>query len=292
MSSQGTLAQLAMDAELPFDASSEAYEFVPPETLKKTGTHLETEGIRGTRSHDSRRVVEGTIEVAGSITLHPTPAMLDRLLPRILGAAENDDVFDLAETLPEFQVMFDRVAKVYTYTGCKIDKATFKGSSGTLIELTLDIIGKAEIEGDAGTFPALTMPADAPYVFHQGALTLQSAARSFFDFELTIDNALAARFANSQTATDIAAQDRIVTFKCTTPFTAAEAGLYNQAVAGAAASMVFTNGSQSTTFDFAALQFPPQTPTVPGKSEIPLILEGTARRTAAAAELTVTNVSD
>lgn len=288
--SMGHQAQLAMDVATPFDASSEPYEFVS-ESLRKQGEILDTSGIRGTRSHVAERTREGSDTVSGSITMHVSPAMLDALLPRILGAPENLDVFDLAETIPEFHIMIDRVAKVFTYEGCRVSKATFKGAAGGLIELVLDVVGKTETVGNAGTFPVLSMPVDPPYVFSDGVLTLQAAQRTFMDFELTIDNALKSRFANSRTATDISPEDRVATFRCTNPFTADEADLYGQALAGAAASLVFTNGSYSTTFSFAALQFPDQSPVVGGKGEIPLQLEGIARKTGATAELTVTHDS-
>ena len=78
---------------------------------------------------------------------------------------------------------------------------------------------------------------------------------------------------------------------CTTPFTSDEVDLYNQALAGAAASLVFTNGGYSTTFSFAALQFPDRSPVVPGKTEIPLELHGTARKSGSTSELVVTHDS-
>jgi hypothetical protein len=288
--SMGHQAQLALDAVTPFDSSSEPYEFVS-EKLRKQGQILDTSGIRGTRSHASERTREGTYEVSGSITLHASPAMLDNLLPRILGAAESTDTFDLAETIPEFQVMVDRVAKVFTYQGCKIDRATFRGSAGGLVELSLDILGKTESVGNAGTFPSLTLPTDPPYVMQDGVLTLLASARKFTDFEIVIDNALASRFSNSQTATDISPTDRIVTFRCSNPYTSDETDLYEQALAGAAATLVFTNGGYSTTFSFATLQFPDLSPVVAGKGEIPLTLEGIARKSGSTAELIVTHDS-
>lgn len=288
--SMGYQARLAMDAVTPFDVSSEPYEFVS-EALQKQGEILDTAGIRGTRSHSVERTRSGTEKVEGSITLHVSPTMLDTLLPRILGGSEDADVFDLAETIPEFQVMVDRVAKVFTYEGCRVNKATFRGSSGGLLELVLDLIGKTESVGNAGTFPALTMPVDPPYVFHDGVLTVASTQRRFMEFEIVIDNALQARFANSATATDVSSADRIVTFRCKSPFTADEVDLYNLPLAGAAASLTFTNGGYTTTFDFPALQFPDRSPVVAGREEIPLELEGIARKTGSTAELTVTHDS-
>lgn len=266
---------------------TEAIEFVS-ESVKKTGTILDTNGIRGTRSHASERTAEGTYTVAGQITLHPTPAVLDLWLPRILGANESTDTFALADTLPEFDLLIDRVAKRFVYGGCKVNKATFSGSSGQLIQLVLDIIGKTETESDTA-FPSITDPTDPPYVFHQGALTLVGSARSFNSFETVVDNLLVTRFSNSQSATAINPGDRIVSFKCETPYTSSETDLYNQALLGSAGSLVFTNGNRSLTFTYGKLQFPANSPVIAGKGEIPLTLDGIARMTGSTRELVVVN---
>lgn len=292
--SQGAQARLCMEpgaAPHTFDTSSEPYEFTS-ESVQKKGKILDTSGIRGTRSHHVSRTRAGTYEVGGTITLHPSPLDLDLLLPRILGADESNDTFNLAETLPAFGILIDRVADTFEYTDCKVSKATFKGSAGGLVELSLEILGTAEATGTP--FPSLsldTSSAAAPYVFSDGVLTLQSAARKMMDFELVIDNGLNARFTNSQMATSITPQDRTITLKTTSPFTTDEVDLYEQALAGAAGTLVLTNGGLSTTFTFAALQAPAVSPVVGGKQEIPLKLKMTARMTGSTRELVVTHDS-
>lgn len=268
---------------------TEAIEVVSCNVAKK-GTILDTNGLRGTRSHASERTQAGTYEVSGQIVLHPTPAVLDLLLPRILGANESTDSFALADTLPEFDLLVDKVAKRAVYGNCKINKATFAGKSGELPTLTLDIMAKTE-SISATSFPSITAPTDPPYVFHHGALTLVSSARDFFDFELSIDNVLSRRFANSQSATSIMPTDRIVTLKATTPYTSSEIDLYNQTLLGSAASLVFTNSGYSTTFTLGTVQFPDMSPVISGKDEIPLSLEGIARMTGSTRELVVTHDS-
>ena len=161
--SAGSLCKLALEPlDGAFDASSEPYEFVS-ETIRKRATIVDTGGIRGTRSHHAARTRAGAYEVGGTIVLHPSPADLDLLLPRILGTAESSDSFALADSLENFYfgVMVDRVAKVFTYGGCYVDRATFRSSAGGLLELSLEIVGKTESVGNAGTFPALTLGASA-----------------------------------------------------------------------------------------------------------------------------------
>jgi len=288
--SMGQQAKLAADAAgTAVAAFSEPYEFVS-ESMRKSGTVLDTAGIRGSRSHVSERTRFGMSAVGGSLLMHATPAMLDKWLPRILGAAESSDTFALAETLPEFALLIDRVARRFVYDQCKVDRAVFRGSAGGLVTLAIDVVGKTEAVS-ATAFPALAMPTDPPYVMQDGVLTLQAGPREFTEFEIIVDNALARRFSNSETATDIRPSDRAVSLRCAIPYTSDSVDLHNQALAGAAASLVLTNGTYSTTFSFATLQFPDRSPVVAGKREIVLELTGIARTFGSTSELVVTHDS-
>lgn len=290
--SMGWASRLSMAAAgTAIGSYAEAHEILS-ESMQAKGEIADTNGIRGTRSHASERTAAGVINVGGQLNYAVDPVILDLLLPRILGADEATNVFALTDALPTFDLLIDRITKRFVYTGCYVNKATFKGQQGSKpIDLTLDILAKAESAPSATAFPTITAPSAAPYVFSQGVLTLVGSSRQILDFEVTIDNALQARFANSQTATDISPTDRIVTIKCTTPFTSTEYDLYNQTLLGSAASLVITNGSLSTTFTFGKIQFPAMSPVVAGKQEIPLTLEGIARMTSTTRELVVTNVS-
>ena len=112
------------------------------------------------------------------------------LLPYICGAAESTNVFALADALPEFYLMIDRGAKVFTYAGCRISKATFTGTKGDLLFLELDIEAETETIGNAGTFIPLTNPQEKPFIMEDGVLTLQGETRVFEKFSLTIENVL------------------------------------------------------------------------------------------------------
>lgn len=291
-------ASVGSQAKLGFGAASpvtSALEFLA-ESLRATKTILDTSGIRGTRSHVSERTRAGTYTVSGSIVCNPAPDELNGLLQHIMGGAPQvgtpvgKTTFPLAESLPAalfFSV--DRVAKVFTYDLCKIVRATFRASEGGLLELTMDIEGGTETVGAAGTFPALTHTTQAPFVFQDAVLTMQSGARAIKDFELVIENvADTTRFMNSQTRAEVPIIDRIVTLRCTTAYAASETALYDQAVAGAAANMTFTNGGFSLNFDIpGVLQVPAVTPIVSGKGEVLLQMEGVARKSGANAELSV-----
>lgn len=290
-SSQGFQARLSLGpVGTAIDAFAESCEFIS-ESLHKEQTTVETGGMRGTRSHPAERTRDATAVIRGDIRLSATPRLLDLLLPRILGAPEVADLFALAETVPEFDVLIDRVARRFVYGGCRVDKAVFRGKAGGLLEMTLSLAGKTETVS-AVPFPAITPPVDLPYVFHEATLTLLGIARQMLEFELVVDNRLVARFTNSTTATDVSATDRIVTLACVLPFTTAEVDLYGPNVAGAGAgSLAFTNGGAHLTFSLPRVQFSDRSPAVTGRGEILLRLQGTARTAAGVPELTVVNDS-
>ena len=112
------------------------------------------------------------------------------------------------------------------------------------------------------------------------------------EFELAIDNRLVAdRFMNSTTVTDIPEGDRMITLRTTHAWAAANTDLNDQALAGAAGTLLFTNGGYSTAFGFATLQCPAESPVVAGKQEVPLVLNMIARKSGSTSELVVTHDS-
>jgi hypothetical protein len=268
-------------------AYAESYEFVG-ESLAKKMTILETAGIRGTRSHPAERTRDGTYSVAGTIHFHCSRGLLDLLLPRILGGGSSP-TFTLAEALPAFDVLIDRVASRFVYGTCKVSRALFKARASGLLELALELAG--ETEAASGTaFPTIAAPTDSPYIWQDCVVTLAGNPRVVTEFELEIDNHLRARFSNSQTATDLYPTDRTINLRCAVPFTSDDTDLYGPSTAGAAAgSLVFTNGAHSVSFSLAQVQFADRSPTVGGKGEIFLHLDGTAKRLGGTSELVVTN---
>jgi len=267
------------------------------EGVIKSQTLMNTSGLRGTRSNSANRARLGTYSVGGTIMVNPSPNMLDVLLPIILGAAESSDIFAVAEALSVFGIMVDRVGQVHRYSDCKVSRAVFRGSEGSLLELELDVMGKAEVVGE--TFPVdITLgnaAADQPYTFMDSAsgYIINSVTYPINSFELTIDNLLEARFRNSVTATCITAQDRIVSLRTNHPWTTTEAAaLYNGTMfPGLAGSLTFTNGGTSLKFDFPNLQSSDQSPSVQGKTEVTYDLDMLALETAATKEIVVTSDS-
>jgi hypothetical protein len=284
----GSQSRLSMAAAGTAVASySEAHEFVS-ENLAKSLTILDTGGIRGTRSHPAERTRDGTYTVQGTVNYHGSKGLLDLLLPRILGGGTSP-TYTLAETLPFFDCLIERVADRFVYGNCKVNQATFKARASGLLELELALIGETETVS-AAAFPAIAPPVDAPYIWQDCVVTLNSVPRVVTQFELVIDNHLEARFSNSQTATDLYPTDRTIRLACTVPFTGDTTDLYGANTGGAAAgSLVFTNGAHALSFSLAQVQFADHSPVVAGKREIFLHLAGTAKKTGSTSELVVTN---
>ena len=299
--SQGSQAKLLVDVDTTFDASSERYQFLY-ETMKKSVRIVGARGITGTRSQSVERTRLGSYQVGGRLSMEANSGDLDKWLPRILGAAESTDSFALAESLPTFYMLFDKVGGVLRYDACYVNRAIFRSQAGPgddeeeLVEMILEIMAKDEDPDQAwpGTAPALPTTANrAPYILSDGVLTIGSAY-SIKNFVLVIDNHLQPRWTNSLTATEICPADRTVMLRTTNPFTTTEfAAFYDLSTSpdGAAATLVFTNGDYSTTFTMAGLQWADNSPNVRGKTEIPLVLDFYARMKSTSRELVVTNVS-
>lgn len=289
----GTFGQIAIDSALPFDTSSIPIEVELPESLHEEAEIIETNGMRGTTDHNSERTREGLKKVSGSIKVPCSRITLDALLPYILGGSESTNIFALAETLPEFYMMVDRGAKVFTYSGCRIAKASFNSSSGQMLMLDLDIEAETETTGDAGSFPSLTFPTEKPYIMKDGVLTLQSATRQFNNFNLTITNQLNTElFENNLTRYDIPLIDREISLATDHPWDTDNVDLVKQALAGAAGTAVFTNGAASgdvLTFAMAAIQYANKTPTNQAKDVTRLPLEGMVRSLGSTKSLITTN---
>ena len=292
-STQGALSELCVQ-NAAINTSATAIEFVS-QGLVQTAEIIDTNGIRGTRSHVTSQTRAGTYAVAGPIVINPSPNDFATWLPYILGSGGA-----LAETIPTFWIGYnplgvDTASKSFEFAGCYVNRAVIRGRPQQPIEMQLDIIGQTSA---VLTYPAISQgiaTADQPYVFSDFVWTYNSVARPLLGFELTIDNFLDARFTNSLTATDITPQDRLITFRPTSTFTVTELdALFGLAQAGQTSSTLVgthTADSYSASFAFHTLQAPNNMPAVTGKTEVPLTIDFVARGVNANEELVVTNDS-
>lgn len=297
----GVLANFGMNANTTSSpaAATEAYEFLS-ENLTTAREVIRTEGLRGTRLHPVERIRQGRQTPGGDITMQPTYAELVNLLPRIIGAAvggAGTNSYTISDTVPvAFQTVIDRIAKVFTYTGCRVGKAVFKSAPGQPLELAMTVQALAESIGNSGTFAALTVANNPPFIFEDGVLTLGGTTYQILDFETTIDWKLKEdRWVNSLTRTDLPSLDVQVLTKFTVPFTSDTAALYDAsawAQAGSPLTYGITGNINFNAFGagagaagvslglvFGNLVFPAEkSPNVAGRDEIGMVLSGEARR--------------
>jgi hypothetical protein len=180
-----------------------------------------------------------------------------------------------------------------------VNQATFQFSRGQFMRLSMEIVGQDETIGASGSFPSYTIVPNTAYTIFDAVLTLLTYARGFEQCSVTIaNNLIRDRYLNSNTLTDIPLGPRQTTLSVNLPYT--EIDLYKQAMSGdAAATLVVTNGSATgngtTTFTFATLQTPAESPNVGSREgEIMLTLNSIARGTISGStitpELSITHV--
>lgn len=284
----GTLGQLGIDdsgaATIRFNYESEA--------LVANEEFVDGNGIRGTRSRFIDRLRGGLIRVGGPIVLQPNAVELSNLLEWICGASPSGSgtvTYALSDTLPSRDVTIDRVVKVHTFTGCKVDKATFEATEGRPLKVTLDLIGQTETIGNAGTFPTLSIDtATGPFMMQDLVLTLNSLAVTCKTYKLVIDNMIdKERYFNSRTLSTVETLDRVVTLETMVPYGDWQA-LYNVGPAGFAASAVFTNGGAAFSMSMVKVAMPRQLNGTEGRKEIMLPLTGNAWKSGSTMEVVTT----
>jgi len=259
---------------------------------------VSTDGIRGTRSQVGTQVGEGTISVGGTVQLAPRPDELAILLTYIMGANSGND-YTLTETLPAFiaQAKYGSVM-TGTYSGLKVNQATFSSAKNQPLKLALDCQGKAHVTNIAFADIESTLSIKRPYMHHQGALTIgavgSESALAYDNPQLVINNALQTdRFQNSQTRTDLPEQDRQITFAADFPFTSAEKTLfYQRAIEGLQATWTITRGDDSIAFVMPLLQYASESPIINARGqEVGWRISLNAKHNGTDKELVITNVN-
>lgn len=280
----GAQAQLAIQDSatptFPDTTASLLYEFLS-ESLTLNQEQIDVSGMSGSRERRAQTLVDGPEIIEGDIRMYLTAIDLDTWLPRILGGTKQADTpsagldtFDMAELLPEFGALIDRVASngtrsTFAYKGCKVSRAVITGSVGQPVTMTVTIMGQTEdFHGEA--FPSgQTYPTGAnsqPYVFHEATVSYNSQLYQFNSFELIIDNLAEARHENSITAEEICATDLAVNLNMNVPWIDTFAPDYR--AADVTGYLKFTKGAFSSTFTFGELVQRAQAPNVDGKTQI------------------------
>lgn len=249
---------------------------------------INANGVRGTRSQSVEKIRQGLQRIGGTIDLQPTAVEWSYLLPWILGANASGTNYTLSDTLQARYVSFDRVTKVFTYDGCKVDRATIRCTQGQPLSLSLDVVGLTETIGNAGSFPNITLDTSTgPFTFADanGNMTVNGTTVTPRDWSITISNMLDRdRFFNSNTMASVETRDRSVMVSMTLPY-GDQSALYGAGPTGVQMNVTFTNGATSLFVYCPALVFMRDSPNVSGKEEIMLPISGRAFKTGTTSEL-------
>lgn len=281
----GTFNRLGFAASGETTATAE-FEFLEGTTLGLSETFIDTNGLRGTRSHGSERVRRGTRRVDGTINLAPTPVELATLLPLIFGANASGTSYPLGESLTEFNLFAVRDGTVYTCSDCVVASATFSAAEGGPMQLSMTVIGKDEAASGSMGSAAIDLTTQ-PFVLHDAAVSVAGSAREVSSFSLTIDNVVEAKYRNSATLTQLKATDRIVTVDLPVSL-GTDGALYGSALAGVATTITLTNGTVSLAFSMAKVQAPKQPLPFGQRGILDLPWRGVARKESTTNELVTT----
>lgn len=235
------------------------------------------EAITGYYDPLKERVSLGLQVLTLNIRLRPTPKDVTVIMP-LIG-------FELATgtwTLPNstspasFTSIIDRSAKVHTYSTCYVNRATLAGQTGNKpLVLDLQIFCSTFSEGTSFGSPT-ALNNDGPYPFTGGVLTLRSTTRVFDRFAMSINNNLQRLFENSLTANCIDVTKRDITLATSVPYNTTNADLFTTPFItdadGAAGTLAFTKGNQSTSIALNNVKEIARPAGIPGKVAVRLPL--------------------
>lgn len=260
------------------------FEFAEGSTLGLVENFIDTNQLRGTRSHGSERVRRGTRRVEGQINMAPTALDLVTWLPLIYGGTPVSTSYPLGESLTLFNLFPVRDATVYTCSDCIVDSATFSAQEGGPLQMSLSLIGKDETAAGSMGSAAVDVTTQ-PFVLHDVVVSIGGTAREVTSFELTVQNAVETKYRNSATPTQLKATDRTVTVSL--PVSLGDhSALYGSAIAGVAVVATFTNGATSLAFTLAAVQAPKEPLPFGQRGILDLPWRGVARKSGSTLELT------
>lgn len=274
------------------DASYTELEFIDGSTIGLQEQFADSNGMTGSRTRTAARTVQGIRQTGGTLLFQPTPLELDLLLPWALGGTKSTNSIPLAETVLARWLKTYRDGVYHMYDGVKVESITFNCSEGSLLSVSLSVVGVDEVESVAPTTPTAFDVATSPYIMHQCVASVAATEYPFRSYQLTLNNMLEVRHNNSQTPTSIRATDRRVTVGMGLPYGDA-AALYGSAVGGVAVVATFTNGARSLVLSAPKVQTP-RTPLPFGaRGALNLDWMGTARGdgTTINSELAVSNDS-
>lgn len=274
----GSLARMAIDSATPFDVNSFWTEF-DSEGIAFDQPTLMREGIRGTRMMDMSGNVRSGLRVGGPITMSVTRLVLDNFLPFALGANESSNVFNVAESIPDFYMLLDKKHDIYLLSEGKIGGMTLAGEQNQPVKATFDTEFESYTAGQSWPGTLVQPDTSKPYFFADaGQVTIDSTAREIFGFEVRVDNVLSADQWGTNLTRDelIIPTNRVVTANLTVSGDSANAGLLDHTISGEAVSLVLTSANEASsviTIAFGRLHVQRVVPVIGGKGPVRMQLQ-------------------
>ena len=155
----------------------------------------------------------------------------------------------------------------------------------------MDILGIAETEGAAGTFSSTSLDvASKPWMFHQGAVTVDGTTVTPQNIEFTVDWLPdTERFFNSQTLTAVNTQGRVINVSMSLPY-GDTAAIYTSSLlnTGVQTVITFTNDTKILTFTFVKTAYRKMAPEINSRGEIMLPIVGQAFKSSSTLPLVTT----
>lgn len=291
-----------------FDDQSERYEILA-ENIRYTDVLLGGNGLTGTIDRTGIHTRHGARVVTGQFTLEVGPYEIASWFPRIFGGSTSGNTISTAEefNLNPFDIMLKRDQGTVIYRHCGVRSAVLNAASSVsgpeqVLRLTIDILGFEEHNATyPDPAPALPTQDRLYWLIGDGQLMLTPGGGSqgeyYFDsFSLRIDNNLTPILRNFLNVTALQSRGREITFRASTPYTAAShAGLYIDFFEGdgslnfLSSKSTETPAAYTTTISLKDLRSTRRTPNASGPGEIPLFLDMKAHRKGTDEPITVTN---
>jgi hypothetical protein len=303
---QGALGKLCMkegSGEIDFSTGATGFPFFR-ESLQKRARIGHPDVIIGSREEVSERARFSPYFYGGWVVLALSPKTAATVFPWVLGADASGTTFALSETLQSMGVLADKVTGVHEFYNGYINRAIISakqnGPDGppNWVTCALQLLFMDYKDpSSAESYPSLTLGITgdyAPLIFEDSdnsgtsRLTLNAATREYKSFSLDINNHIQPRYVNALEPTALCPTRRTISLTTTHPYDSGTSNLYNQAVGGAAGSLVFVNGTVSITFTFACVQSDTLTPVINGKQEIDLQLTSSIRKLSTTGSLVCT----
>jgi hypothetical protein len=258
---------LVVDTFLPFNS----------ESIKSEIERIDSEGIRAGRLITASWK-PGSVTVAGTVEMELWNTDIATLFRHMFGAvatATNGQQWDYTYTPADLtgESLTIQVGKPdiggtvrpFTYAGCKVGGWTMSAEVGSLVMLSLDIVGMTETNGTALETASYDTDLE-PFVFTEASLSIAGATNNtVMSFELTQDTGLTERFRLGSATSLEYLQNAFREFTGTATADFQDLTQYNRFLDGDEAALVlnFDNGSETLVIT-ANVRFDGETPEVSG----------------------------